>query len=52
MQNVAISSGQNSIADSEKNARGGPALTTFFYDEGKEDPNSTNAGHLRPASEH
>ena len=31
---------------------GGPTLTTFFLvDDGKEDPNTTKAGHHWPASE-
>ena len=40
-----------SCADPESFARGGPTLTLFLFDEGKEDQNPLKGSHHRPASE-
>ena len=40
-----------SLVFQESFVRGGPALTTFLADEGREDQITLKAGHHRPASE-
>ena len=48
LQCVIVLFSDHTCADPESFARGGPTLTSFF-DEGKEDPNSTKSG---PPSTH